>query len=485
MKKRILVLAVLVCAFLSLGSLSILAAEQNSPIAPLTVTEASATPSELGVYWDVPQNEWYYNYVLFVSMHKIFNGYPDGSFCPNVEMTRAEVVRVLYAIEGEPEAKATDKYSDVPKNEWYAEEVAWASTVGVVSGYPDGTFRPQLSVSRQDFVSMLYRYAQYKKFDISKKAELNFPDKGDINDYAVTPFAWAVQQNIINGDKEDNGVYLRPQNSSTRGQVGKMLSEFAVSYLKLGATTEVTLTTDNTTLTEGCSRLLKYTVLPKETAYPEMTWISSNPEIVSVSRGVITGVSAGEATITATTFDGHKATCKVTVTKAPANAYRDVTDFLTLHYNAGQWNIDPSYLVDGVDGDWRYFYGVTLNPPTGNLIFCSDSYSSNDGIDIYTEILADKSAKEFTCTIELYDEMEDVTFYGEATLDPAAWGKTSSVTLKTFSCDVPEFAIDEMKAFLTEALNEDIHFLVSSMDSLFQEMKLKSTMKDLGFTHYN
>lgn len=189
MKKRILVLAVLVCALLSLGSLSVLAAEQDSPLAPLTVAEASATPSEPGVYWDVPQNEWYYNYVLFVSMHKIFNGYPDGSFCPNVEMTRAEVVRVLYAIEGEPEAKATNEYSDVPQNEWYAEEVAWASAVGVVSGYPDGTFQPQLSVSRQDFVSMLYRYAQYKKFDVSKEAELSFPDKGDLNDYAETPFA--------------------------------------------------------------------------------------------------------------------------------------------------------------------------------------------------------------------------------------------------------------------------------------------------------
>lgn len=485
MKKRILVLALLVCALLSLGSLSVWAAEQDSPITLHAVTEASVTPSELGVYWDVPQNEWYYNYVLFVSMHKIFNGYPDGSFCPNAEMTRAEVVRVLYAIEGEPEAKPTDEYSDVPQNEWYAEEVAWASAVGVVSGYPDGTFKPQLSVSRQDFVSMLYRYAQYKKFDVSEEAELNFPDNGDLNDYAVTPFAWAVKQNIINGDKEDSGVYLRPKNSSTRGQVGKMLSEFAVSYLKLGATTEVTFPTNNTTLTEGCSRLLQYTVLPKETGYPEMTWTSSNPKVVSVSRGVITGVSAGDAIITATTFDGHKATCKVTVTKVPANAYRDVADFLTLHYNAGQWNIDPSYLKDGMEGDWHYFYGVTLDPSSGNLIFCSDNYSSNDGIDIYIEILADKTAKEFTCTIELYDEMEAVTFYGEATLVPATWKKTSSISLKSFSCDEPEFAIDEMKALLTEALNDDIHYLVSSMDPVFTEMGLKTTMKDFGFSDYN
>lgn len=485
MKKKFFLLTVLVCAFGLFASMAVSATEQDASVV-FDVTTGSAVMSlDRGVYQDVSQNEWYYNYVAFVSMHEIFNGYPEGDFRPGREMTRAEVVRVLYAMEGEPEAEPTDEYSDVPQNEWYAEEVAWASSVNVVSGYPDGTFKPQLSVSRQDFIAMLYRYAQYKKFDVSGEAELIFPDTGDINDYAITPFSWAVKQGIISGDKEHDGIYLRPQNSSTRAQIAKMLSEFSVSYLKLGATTGAKIFTKEVTLTEGCSRLLQYGVSPAETGYPEMTWSSSDPNIVSVSRGVITGVACGEAVITATTFDGNKATCMVTVTSTPVDSYQDIADYLTIHYNAGQWNNDPSYFRNEADENWQYTYGITLDYASGSLAFIHNSYDADDGIEIYTQILTAKKATRYSCKIEVYDEVEGLAWYAEATLEPSVWRKDSAVSLKSFSCDEPGFAIDEIKTQVAEFLNEDIHYLVSSMDSVFAGMGLKATMKDFGFVNYN
>ena len=229
MKKRILLLTLIVCAFLMIGSVSVFAAEE--PAASVAIAEPMlAVPSDDGFFWDVEPREWYYNYIGFVGRHGIFNGYGDGEFRPKQNMTRAEVVRVLFTLDGSPSVTVTDRFSDVAQDAWYADEVEWAVSNGIVTGYPEGTFCPDNFVSRQDFVTMLYRFANYKEYDTTGRAELNFPDVDDTNEYAIEAFAWAIDSGIISGTVEYDGIYLRPAASTTRAQVAKMLSVVAVEY---------------------------------------------------------------------------------------------------------------------------------------------------------------------------------------------------------------------------------------------------------------
>ena len=483
MKKRILLLTLIVCAFLMIGSVSVFAAEE--PAASVAIAEPMlAVPSDDGFFWDVEPREWYYNYIGFVGRHGIFNGYGDGEFRPKQNMTRAEVVRVLFTLDGSPSVTVTDRFSDVAQDAWYADEVEWAVSNGIVTGYPEGTFCPDNFVSRQDFVTMLYRFANYKEYDTTGRAELNFPDVDDTNEYAIEAFAWAIDSGIISGTVEYDGIYLRPAASTTRAQVAKMLSVVAVEYENLGATTNVTILTSENDLTVGCSRLLQYAVAPYETAFDEMTWTSSNEDVVTVSRGIITGVSAGTAVVTATTFDGNFATCNVTVTEEPVDPYGDVADFVELNYNAGQWNENPSITFSGTEDGVTYEYSICMDAATGSIYFETNLYDPESDIEFEISFLTMGNSEDVIGFIELTDYFENVIWIGESYFEASEITGSSQLDVDYFHCTDSLGAIPEMQDYLGETLTMELHSWLVDLDDIFADWGLKTTIKDFGFVNY-
>ena len=122
------------------------------------------------------------------------------------------------------------EFSDVPAGQWYSGAVAWAAENGVVTGNADGTFNPNGPITREQMAAILYRYAQQKGYDVSKKADLSaFADGGSVSDYAKEAMAWANAAGLINGMDES---VLAPGGSATRAQVAAILTRFLQSVEK-------------------------------------------------------------------------------------------------------------------------------------------------------------------------------------------------------------------------------------------------------------
>ncbi len=173
-------------------------------------------------FTDVNATKWYHSAVDFAVTRGLFNGTGDGHFSPENSMTRAMLVTVLWRYEGEPH-EGENAFADVPEGQWYTDAVAWAAANGVVNGVGNGKFDPNGNVTREQMVTILFRYCGDKGFDTSARANIgSFPDAGNVSAYAKASLEWAVAQGIVNG----SGGYLLPQGNATRAQVAAVLMRF-------------------------------------------------------------------------------------------------------------------------------------------------------------------------------------------------------------------------------------------------------------------
>lgn len=171
-------------------------------------------------FTDVDQSLWYHDYVDYAVTNKLFNGTSPTTFAPDAEMTRAMLVTVLHRMEGTPAPKAESKFVDL-KDDWYKDAVAWAAENGIVNGMDEDHFGPDGSVTREQAMTMLMRYAKYKGMDVSATADLSkFTDADSISDWADEAVHWAVAIGLINGTTPTT---LEPQGNSTRAQVAAIL----------------------------------------------------------------------------------------------------------------------------------------------------------------------------------------------------------------------------------------------------------------------
>lgn len=170
---------------------------------------------------DVGVNEWYHVYVDFAISAGIMAGVSSDHFSPNAEVTRATLVQVLYALEEKPAVTGAKQFSDVPSGQWYSDAVGWASRNEIVGGYPDGTFKPDRSISRQDMAVMIFAYARYKGMDTSTRASVeSFNDRGKISKYALPALQWAVGKKYMSGV---GGNTLAPLGTTTRAQLATVM----------------------------------------------------------------------------------------------------------------------------------------------------------------------------------------------------------------------------------------------------------------------
>ena len=172
---------------------------------------------------DVADTAWYADAVQYVYENGMMNGTSATAFSPDATTTRAMIVTILYRLEGEPAAEASG-FTDVAANAYYADAVAWAQANDIVNGVSATSFAPDNVITREQMAAILYRYAQYKGYDISASNSLNaFADASQISSYAVAAMQWANGNGLINGV---TGTTLAPQGSATRAQVATILMRF-------------------------------------------------------------------------------------------------------------------------------------------------------------------------------------------------------------------------------------------------------------------
>lgn len=181
---------------------------------------------------DVTEDKWYYDAVAYVYQQGIMVGMSETTFEPNTTVNRAQVVQMLYNLEGQPQVSGDSGFSDIWDGQWYAKAVAWASANDVVAGYEDGTFRPTRAVTREEFAQILYNYAKCKGYGLSVSADLGkFPDSGQVSSWAETALGWANGNGLING--HDDGR-LDPKGSTIRAQAASILMNFDKGFAQEG-----------------------------------------------------------------------------------------------------------------------------------------------------------------------------------------------------------------------------------------------------------
>lgn len=169
----------------------------------------------------------------------IYRGYIAGTsastVAPTGVCTRAQLVSILYRIQGEPTtvagyelAKLRAPFDDVPRGQWYTDAIWWAKLTGVVSGTSATTFDPSGEITREQLAVILYNYTkQFAPGSLTATGSLaGFPDAGSVSSWARTEMAWAVGNGLISGTGSGGVAYLSPQGSATRAQVAAILMRF-------------------------------------------------------------------------------------------------------------------------------------------------------------------------------------------------------------------------------------------------------------------
>ena len=182
-------------------------------------------------FTDVDTAKWYHLSVDYVLTHKMMNGVSSRAFAPNANLTRGMLVQILYNLEGKPKGTAAN-FSDVQADAWYAEAVGWAASNKVVTGYADGTFRPNVAVTREQAAAILYRYAQSKGIDVSVGENTNilsYVDVQQASEYAIPALQWAVGAGVLNGK---NGGRLAPTGTATRAEIAAIMQRWCENIIK-------------------------------------------------------------------------------------------------------------------------------------------------------------------------------------------------------------------------------------------------------------
>ena len=172
---------------------------------------------------DVPASAWYYNAVEYVYENGLMSGVSGGRFAPDDTLTRAMLVQTLYAMEGRP-AAASAGFADVASGDWYASAVNWAAANGVVSGVSETGFGPNNALTREQLALILYRFAQYKGYDVTGTSDLAaYADGSSVSGWAAEAMSWAVNAGLISGV---GGNQIAPTGTATRAQVAQILMNF-------------------------------------------------------------------------------------------------------------------------------------------------------------------------------------------------------------------------------------------------------------------
>lgn len=179
---------------------------------------------------DVNPGDWFYDAVEYAYVNGLMDGVSENEFGPNMTLTRAMVVTILYRYEGSPAVYDVSPFTDVVEGTWYADAVIWAAANDIVNGTSETTFSPNSPITREQFAAILFRYATYRAYSVSARADLSvFRDADQISAYAVDAMSWTVAEGIITGVTDTT---LEPKGNTTRAQAAMILMRFAEKFGK-------------------------------------------------------------------------------------------------------------------------------------------------------------------------------------------------------------------------------------------------------------
>ena len=180
---------------------------------------------------DVKENDWFYDAVSYAVENGLMSGMSEDIFAPNTPLTREMLAVVLYNVEEQPESTEANTFTDVKGDMWYTDAILWANENGIVAGYDNGAYGVGDLITREQFATILYRYAQFKGYDTTQggMAVREFSDYENISDYARPAMAWAVNAGIMGG--MDDGT-LMPQGKATRAEAATMLMNFCENMVE-------------------------------------------------------------------------------------------------------------------------------------------------------------------------------------------------------------------------------------------------------------
>ena len=242
---------------------------------------------------DVRQDKWYFEAIEYVFDNGFMAGTSQSAFSPDSGVTRAMVVQTFYAIAGKPESSAENKFSDVKSNSWYSSSVNWANANGLAAGYPNGTFRPDVKVTREQLAVFFKAFSGYqKKNNINRAPIYDYTDYDNVSLYALSPMEWAVAVKLISGRSKTE---LKPKDTATRAELAQMLYRY-VPVTRFSYPTE-TITIDMESfplinMDEGDICCLEDDLI-SELNNDDVQWESTSRQYADVNNGVITAKHIG------------------------------------------------------------------------------------------------------------------------------------------------------------------------------------------------
>lgn len=175
-------------------------------------------------FTDVKESDWFFKGVEYVVDKDIMSGVSENEFAPSGKLTRAMLVQMLYNMESRPACDAENAFMDVPVGQWYTDAVIWANDAKIVSGMGEGLFAPNMEITREQMVAMLYNYAKYKGYDVTASADLSaFADTASVSAWAQPAMQWAVAEGYISGMGDSQ---LAPQGTATRAEIASVIMRF-------------------------------------------------------------------------------------------------------------------------------------------------------------------------------------------------------------------------------------------------------------------
>lgn len=188
-----------------------------------------ATRAKTMPFTDV-DGHWALEAITYAYMNGLFSGTSNSTFNPDAAMSRAMLVSVLYRMEGAPAVTQANTFGDVTVGTWYADAVSWANANGIVGGYGDRKFGPNDSVTREQMAAILYRYAKFKGYDVTKTTDLTaYADARAISDWALKALSWANAEGLITGR---TATTLVPNAMASRAEVAAILMRFSKNIVK-------------------------------------------------------------------------------------------------------------------------------------------------------------------------------------------------------------------------------------------------------------
>ena len=170
-------------------------------------------------FTDIKDNVWYTEALEYMYSNRYISGTTETTFSPNMNLSRGMLVTILWNMEGRPNVSGTNKFTDVTNvNAWYYKAIIWASQNRVVNGYKDGTFMPNKDITREETAAILMNYSKYKgKYNTTKLADLGkYGDNKLVSPWAKIAMQWAVGNRVVNGI--NNGTLLSPNTTATRAE---------------------------------------------------------------------------------------------------------------------------------------------------------------------------------------------------------------------------------------------------------------------------